>query len=292
MTDKTNAVADVENVITTELNTSDEQDSDFESGFDNLTETPGADKPKEEEIAVAATQEQATEQEYVQVSKADYDRIIASAALIDDVKATQDKAFGKIGGVERAMSELQAKLIAGATAGEPIQATAEDFAELSAEYGPEIAELQITGLNRILSKFRVPAGTPIDQEQISKLVQEQLAAANSNLTDSIVQQVEQRTEMKILGRQHPDWEAVGNTPEFVNWVGSLPEAEKAAVIKANSEYDSVVLGATFDKYKAHLKKSTNSSRNEILEGAVTDKGDKGAAASTKSDDDFESGFNS
>lgn len=144
--------------------------------------------------------------EYVQVTKADWDTVSQRAAKIDEIAATLgnrfDQAFGKMGGLERKLAELQT----GTPKGETVQVSDEDFAELKEEY-PGLSELTVKGLNRMLGKLK---GTgSIDPQAIEKAV--------APLRD------------EMLETAFPGWKEDVKTPDFAAWRKTQgPEVEQLA----------------------------------------------------------------
>lgn len=242
---------------------------DFDAGFDGT------------DVAPTETPEQAPDApKFVQITEQDYQKLMSGATAIDEIKAAQEKqfgtAFGKIGGIERIINQLQS------TSGGNIQVTAEDFEELVSEY-PELAELQIKGLNKALSKMQ-GGGNSITQEQIETLMQQRLDPALSALESK----VETKLESRRVARTHPDWVDVCKSPEFTAWINTKPNA---AEIVSSNDSDTVI--KTINEFKALKKpKPQTQTRQNRFADAVTPKGTGGYEESNTDDDDFNAGFNS
>lgn len=122
----------------------DAGNDDFSAGFDDApTERPAVEERAEEvaEADLAPKMAQITEEQYKQ--------LLDRAASIDQIKAQQDKglstAFGKIGGIERVLSQIQS--------GVALDVSEDDFEEMRKDY-PELAAMQVQGLKKVLSKIR------------------------------------------------------------------------------------------------------------------------------------------
>lgn len=167
------------------------------------TATPGVTDETAQVEGQATTEEVAPEPEpaqYMQLTKEEWDQTLESHAAI---RRQLDKAFGHIG----AFDQKLAKLLTETPAGEPLKASAEDFSELKQEY-PDLAELTLNGLNRLLGRFK---GTAPDIDQIMEKMQ-----------PGIRQQIDQARElaMDTLEVAHPDWQKDVATPEFGKWIKS------------------------------------------------------------------------
>ena len=264
-------------------------DEDFNAGFDGThtdpTETPELTSVNKEIAATAPATPN-----YVQITQEQLDGLMATAARIEEIKATAttqiDKAFGKIGGVERLISDLQKAT----PAGQAVNVSQDDFAELTAEY-PELAEMQLKGLSRVLSKMNVRgvAGESFDQEKLNALVSERLEPA----LKGVDQKVQQTVQSILLSRDHKDWrEVVGETnapTEFRKWMSTQPAEFQKEI---NTTYDAEVISGALTKFKAAVKaKAAISQRQSRISAAVTEKGAGGSSeAPANDDDDFNEGF--
>jgi hypothetical protein len=279
---------------TAEDNTVDGNDEDFDAGFagkqDAPTGTPDAlETPDPADPAVV----EPTAPEYVQITKEDFQRLNASAAAVEELRATLtsqgDKTFGKIGGLERVIKELQSAT----PAGEAVELSEEDMADFAAEY-PELASLQRTVLNKALSKIKLRGtGTAetIAPEQIDEMVAKRLDPALKGVDE----RVEHLVESRLLSRDFPDWREIvdAGNPESKNpyrtWLASQPAEYQNQV---NSATSSDIVRSSITKFKdAEKAAKAISQRQSRVEAAVTPRGAGGNAASTPTDDDeFEAGF--
>jgi hypothetical protein len=239
-------------------------ESNFEAGFDSgSTETPTEEtKPAAEE---APKEEAAPEPKYAQITEAQYQDLMAKAASVD-------KAFGKIGGIERTLATLQTP------SGQSIEVSADDFAELREEF-PELAELQAKGLNKVLGKLKGPASDPA---AIDKLVGDRVADVRKQLIDASLDAI-------VDG----DWVTEFNSPECQTWMNSQPENVQA-LAASDSARDAARFLRMYQASKAKPKpepKPEPSTRKQQLEAAIPPKGTGGHPSSPK-ENAFAAGFES
>lgn len=279
----------------------DDFDADFSAGFSDdaptkstPTPTEGAQDETGEAVVTegeteadgAAVAEPAAEPVYAKITQADYDKLLAAANEVGTVKAEHkrllDSAFGKIGGMQELFNQLKAATAPGAA----VTVSEDDFADLAEEY-PELAKLQVKGMNALLSKMK-PTGTPVAQAPV--------AATPAIDPEQVIQQAEQRVEQKLelkrFARKHPDWQDVVNGQEFKDWITKQP----ADVLKGYQEsWDSDVTIPILDSFKASRKAPASpaaSTRQQRLSSAVPPRGTGGHAPKPTEDDDFLAGFNS
>lgn len=264
-------------------------DEDFNAGFDDKvtapTETPDAIAPSEE--PADAGNPAAAAPEYVQITKDELAGFRASAAAVEELRATltsnSDKAFGKIGGIERLIKDLQAST----AAGDKVQLSDEDMAEMSEEY-PELASMQRKVLNAALSKVSL-RGTAesFDPAVMDELVNTRLQAAMKTVDE----RVEFLTESRLLSREHPDWKTIvdAGKPDSKNayrtWLATQPAEYQKTI---NETFDSGVLSAALTKFKA--KASTPQRQSRIDLAAAAPRGVGGHADTETDDDEFNEGF--
>lgn len=282
--------------------TVDGPDEDFDAGFagqENPTETPDAlDTPEVAETTPAQAEPAAVEPpapEYVQITKEDLERLNASAAAVEELRATLtsqgDKTFGKIGGLERVIKELQQST----PAGEAVELSEEDMAEFAQEY-PELASLQRTVLNKALGKIKL-RGTGTAETFAPEQIDEMVAKRLDPALKEVDERVEHMVESRLLAKEHPDWKEIvdAGNPESKNpyrtWLATQPAEYQAQV---NSATNSDLISSSITKFKDAAKAAQAiSQRQSRIEAAVTPKGAGGnAAPSNSDDDDFEAGFKS
>jgi len=253
-----------------------EHDEDFAAGFsgDATTETPVEPQQKEPEAPAP---------EYVQLTKSDFEKLMATANRMETFDGTVTKKFDTAFGQMGAMRQLIDSLKARTPDGEPVQVGADDFKELSEEY-PELGELTLKGLNRVLGKVR---GTGADPQAIDKIVGERLQSVESKIVDSALQAV------------FPGWDDEIKTPQFGAWLQQqAPETQ--ALGDSTRIADAAKLLRMYEKSKVAppMQPTTTQQSNQAttsrrqLAAAVPPKGDGGIASSASSDDDdFSAGFN-
>jgi len=230
-----------------------DQDGDGDAFNDVFGERPTVtpDKPEPEEKPEPEP-EVVEAPKYAQITEEQYQDLVKRASLIDEMKAVQDKsfgtAFGKIGGIERVLNQLQ-------STPSGVEVTADDFEELRAEF-PELAEMQVKGLNKILGKFK-GTGTP----DIDKLVSQQVESLMPRLKIDIALD-------SVVGG---DWVKERNSKAFMDWEQSQP-AEVRQLAQSDELSDAKrMLQLYVDSKKAPVKPPV-STRKQQLEAAVTPKG--------------------
>lgn len=261
---------------TTDDTTTDTDDDAFASGFGDATTTQPTETPAAgDDAQPEAAKEEAPAIEYAQLTKQEYEDLKARAALVEEIKATQEKsfgtAFGKIGGIERTLQQLQA--------GKKVEINQEDIDALRDDFPPLAAALE-----KVRDLSVIAPG--LDEDAINKMVE-------SRLTPRI-----QKIEMRMLAREHPDYAQIDSDPAFAAWIATQPDEFKQALATASAEYDSATVSDAMTKFKAHRKALQEAkpkqpdpdARKGRMSAAVTPRGTgQPQAAST---DPFLDGFNS
>lgn len=198
----------------------------------------------------------AEEPEYVQLTKKDFERLIASADETDKLKTQLPKVFGTMGNLQQVVTGLQKTT----PAGEAVEMSEEDAAEMTAEF-PELAGMLRTAVNRVLKRQKVkgtgeaepakPATESVDRETILKELR----------SDHV------KRELEALNDLHPDWrEVVGQklvdgkavlndegkavidlNSEFHKWLGTQPEDYQKKIMDTQS---ASITARAIDKFKA------------------------------------------
>ncbi len=269
----------------------DEDAAAVEAGFnDSATETPP--DVKDQPPADVGRQEEQQQPEYVQVTKSDWESLMAKAAKIDEIAAdhsrVKDTAFGKIGGLERALNELRSA--------SPGGISDEDLAELQEEY-PDLANL------KVFQKLRGRQG--IADADIDKLLEPRLQKVREDTRAELATEFDRRLEQRLLAREHLDWrEVVGFDAQgqpvdspYRQWLQQQPEDYRTRVAAAQ---DADTIAESISKFKEARKASEAekakaaeiarraAERKDRLATAVPAKGD--AAVSHRSPNDEEAGF--
>ncbi len=204
---------------------------------------------------------------------------------IDEIKAEHkkrfDDVFGKVGGMQQLIQSLQAST----QSGQPVTVSKEDFAELIEEGYPDLAELQVAGLNRVLAKLNT-RGTGGQQPQAfdPKAVEEIISNRLASEKESTIRET--------LFDMHEDWETVRSTPEYAAWVKENKIAERKDRTGALYEqsWNPTFIGNLITEFKATKKAA--STRQNVLEAAITPQGSGGHTPARTDDDDFDAGFRS
>jgi hypothetical protein len=284
--------------MTTENHAPEDDDQDFHSGFSgndiDSTTTPDDDdtagteesqnQPEDTQQAETVTQAP----EYVQITKQDFERLNAAATAIDEIKADSkrqfDSAFGKIGGMQQVLQQIQGQT----PSGQAVELDESDFAELKEQW-PELADLTLKGFNKALAKLK-GTGAPAASIDVDKLVAERVAPE----LDKVRQ--EYRAELTDLRMRvhHADWKTVLNSDAFIAWEKTLPQEEREQFLNSS---DPDYVAGTISKFKtsqteAQAKARKNATRQELIDAAVTPRGSGGHPSVKTDEDDFYAGFNS
>lgn len=245
-------------------------DADFAAGFDDdttatPTETPAA---QQDDTTQGENTEQPAEPapEYVQLTKAERDELLG---LRDQAQKQFGTAFGKIGGIERVLKELNT--------GSQVEISQEDIDALKDDFPPLAAALEK------VRNLRALPGASVDPEQIEALVEQRVAPRL------------QRMELRMLAKDHPDWQQVDQDPAFKVWVALQPDEFKQALVQASQSYDSEVVSDAMTKFKQSRRTAAPapdpaSARRSRMSAAVTPRGVGGNSAPNATDD-LMAGFN-
>lgn len=263
----------------------------FSQGFNGnqeQTETPSQDAPIEP-AQVAETIVEAPP-ETVQLTRAEYDRLMTAAASINELTARTSKgidtAFGKIGSLEQRLSDIASS--------SAVDVTDEDFIELITEY-PDLVPHAITGLKRIVGKMRGSGNAELSADKVKELILEQMP----KLTDEVNETINRNQVIKALARKHKDWQQIDADPAFAQFLTTLPTDAQAKYQEANINYDEDVLIDVMDRFKADKVAKTTAAQAPVkvtpartrIEAAIQPKGDRGNTETTDSEDEaFRQGF--
>lgn len=254
-------------------------DQDFENAFadDAPTETPGTD-----EIALNPEADPEEEQpRYAQITEDEYRRLMEAADTVSKLGHLQDKAFGKIGGIERYLQQLQSQTPAG------VDISEDDVKDLADEY-PELGALQLKVLQKVAGKLKGTGIGGINSEQVDVLIQQRLSDAKENVKAEMRRELAEET----LDDLQPDWRAVRDSEAFRAWLSGQPEPyQQKAATSLSPSYAAKVIGEfkAAAQPKAAPKPSPQRSR---IEAAVTPKSGGGFTPPASDEDDFVAGFNS
>jgi len=249
---------------------------DEDAGFDSFgtedatpTETPVVeDKVAEvtEDTPEVVEEPEAPAPEFMQITKSQFDDLMAKASQVDTLRSMSDKAFGKIGGIERVLSELKQQ-----PQGQPVQLSEDDFAELKGEF-PELAELQMKGMQRLLGKLRVPQ---VDTSAIEQMVGAQTSNTRSELVDTTLDAI-------VDG----DWKEEVKTDKFAQWINGQGDDVKA-LGSSDSLRDAAKLMRLFKAHKDAPPPAPTpaSSANRRIAAAVSPKGTNAISSQNLTEED-------
>lgn len=268
--------------VNDEVAVDDAPDADFEAGFSNTddqTTTPEVEVKEEPAPEVAAEPAAPVEPKYAQVTE---EQLASLLSLQSEATRKFDHAFGQLGGLKQTLERLQKE----APAGQSVEVSDEDFAELKAEF-PELAEMQIRGLNKVLGKLRGTGPAQVDQTLIEQIVQErygsQLADAREDALDGLHNIV-------------PNWNSQENAKALGEWVAQQPEEVQALAASEKVRDAAALLRKFRDRQTAKPAPTPTtpqvSTRQRQLEAAVNPRSARGASPEPAEIDDFEAGFQS
>jgi hypothetical protein len=285
--------------------------AELEAGF---TDTPTEETPPvgEDEAAKKAAAEKeaadkaaadtaaataAAQVKYRQVTEDEWTTLQAKAGEIDQIRADHrkelDKAFGKVGGLERTLATIQAAT----PAGYAVEVTDEIVADLAKEF-PELGGLTLKAFKTFASKLKgtapaAPAAAP-DPKAIEATVTARLVALQTEALDD----------------DRPNWREIVGAPDAKNpyrtWLATQPPEYQAKLASTNSAIvisrsilkfedakavaDKAAAAAAEKKAEADKKKAAEDKRRGVIAAAVSPRGTGGHAAPAPKDDDFEQGF--
>lgn len=240
----------------------DDDDDETSSATETPRDDDDDDAPSQQAQAEAVAEQVI---EYAQLTRAEWDEWKARAAKIDEIKATQDKSFGTIGNTIRGLQDQ----LKAAQSGAQVEILQEDIDALKDDFPPLAAALE-----KVRNMRAIPVGG-FDQAKVEELVGPRLKAA------------EQKFELRLLARDHPDWQQIDASPEFRGYVQGLPEAERKQLADASDNFDSDVVSRFISRFKATKPATTRKSR---FDAAVTPRGSGVTHNAVGSDE--KSGFDS
>lgn len=271
----------------------DDVDLEFEEGFiGKPTEKspPAAGEPPE---GAEVLPEGGTEPEikYHQLTSEQWESLQTLSTQIDSVRAEgakwRDTAFGKVGGLERTIQQLQAATPAGID----IEVTDDIVAEITEEY-PELGGRVLAAFKKLASKIK-GTGQAVQQP----------AASTTDVESHIQKEVQTRLvalQLEALEDAYPTWREVTGAPDsstpYRQWLAKQPADYQHKLGSTNS---AAVIGRSIEKFEkeaaeaARLAEATKApTRKEQLAAAAVTRGAGGRTPTTTDDDEFEAGYNS
>ncbi len=214
----------------------DEASKGFAEGFasERPTEgTPPATPAGPDPVTTDATDEPEAEPaepepKYVQITEAQFAAMNEAATKVHALAATLEKmsgtAFGKIGGLERTLKELQAAT----PSGQAVEVSEDDFEELKADY-PDLAKMQAAGINRAMKKIGLKGTAPaFDETKIAELVgkgkQEVREELSVELMDTLYDEYVETAKLE----HDPGWvklthESFPESAPYRAWLATQPQ---------------------------------------------------------------------
>lgn len=270
---------------------STEHDADFAAGLTGSapTETPTPTPEPSPEPSPEPTEAP----KYVQISEDEWNDTKSRAARVDELSASLDKrleqVYGKVGrSIEQAVSKLKAET----PAGEVAEVGDDDFKEMQEMY-PELSEVQIPMLKKLIGKVKGTA----DPQALQKLVDERLQAQQS---------AQLSAKADELAEIHPTWRSdlwavppstqgdvfVPGKPsaDYEAWRKTMTPQEVAKFENSNStlyvdrKLQQFYAWKTAQAAQAQTPKPASARARQIA-AAVPPRGDGGLAPGSSSDED-------
>ncbi len=263
-----------------------EADAAFGEGFDAKNEKPaGKAKP---EPAAEKPRETEQQPEYVQITKADWDEMRATAAKSASHDQQLSKAFGTIGGLQRTIASLQSQTPRGTKVD-----LKEAFAEMEKDF-PELAYQSRAAFEKVFAGLTGTGSADVDEGKLSDLV------------TTKAREITRAHAIEALEDAHPDWRAVvgavaaGEQPDpnnpFRKWLTTQDATYQARVNGAES---ADVISRAITRFQTETTKPLPKptpradARRVQLAAAVQPRGDGGKASPDDSAEAaFAAGFNS
>jgi hypothetical protein len=182
--------------------------------------------------------------EPVTITKDQLDKLMSAASEVDGLKVAMkqkfDETFGRIGSMQDFIKKVQAETPRGQT----VALTRDDFPTLVKDFGPELADSLLEGLNKKLVQAKVagtaaapepkPAERPVSPEPVS--VRPEAVDEMTALREDWGQ---------IIGLSGPNGEPPPKTP-FRQWLAMQPEAYRQKIEGTESP---LILNAAITKFE-------------------------------------------
>jgi len=266
-----------------------------ESPIENAEEAPPVVAENAGEAPAAETPP--VEEESPKISAKQFQDLVSKASTVDEIKSAVEKlrgdAFGKLGGLERTIRQLQDST----AVGEPIVVSAEDLAEVNAEY-PDMGKTLAKDLTKILSKLKGTGAKSVTPEAVMEQLNPLLQQRDEAVRKAVKDEVRQEIAIERLTERHENWREIvgakGSNTEWRQWVAKQPAEYATEVLNS---WNPAVVGKSIDKFletKAKAPKVTPpSTRSERLAEATPAKGGSGAPHKPKAltpEEEFEAGY--
>lgn len=239
------------------------------------------------------------EEELAKISAKQFQDLVSKASTVDEIKSAVEKlrgdAFGKLGGLERTIRQLQD----GTPAGEAIVVSPEDLAEVNAEY-PDMGKTLAKDLTKILGKLKGTGAKGVTPDAVMEQLSPLLQQRDEAVRKSVKEEVKQELAIERLTERHENWREIvgakGSNSEWRQWVARQPHEYATEVLNS---WNPVIVGKSIDKFLEAKAKGPKtpppaaSTRSERLAEATPAKGGSGAPHKPKAltpDEEFEAGF--
>lgn len=267
-------------------------EAQFEAGFAGTPDSPTELPPVVEETVIPVV---VVEPSLAKITEAQFQDLLSKANSVDEVKQTLEKlrgdAFGKLGGVERTLKQIQEQ----STSPTPVAISKEDLAEIHAEF-PDLAANIEKGLTRVLGKIKGGSSAPIDVD--AKIAERDAKWEAQRAIDRESDRTARALER--LADRHEDWSDVIGAPEsktpFRTWLAAQDATYADSV---NRTDNPIVVAKALDMFKASLQKKPtvvpngNDARADRLKEAIPAKGGASAPAQKRAltaEEQFELGY--
>lgn len=286
-----------------------EAEKAMEAGFSGVAyEEPTGDTPPasneppadsvEDAAPPAVDEAPPVQEDLAKISTKQFQDLIAKASTVDEIKSAVEKlrgdAFGKLGGLERTIRQLQE----GTAAGEPIVVSAEDLAEVNAEY-PDMGKTLAKDLTKILGKLKGTGAKSVGPEAVIEQLTPLLHQRDEAVRNAVRDELTQKFAFDRLTDRHENWREIvgpkGSNTEWRQWVNAQPPEYATEVLNS---WDPRVVGKSIDKFleakaKGPKPPTPANSRSERLAEAAGAKGGSNAPHKPRAltpDEEFEAGY--
>lgn len=247
---------------------SPEEQAAFAAGFEGKATDP-ADVVKtgaapDEGDSVTTGEPAPVVSKVVELTEEKYQELLKTAKTLEEltnaVEQFKGTAFGKMGGLERTLKQLQD----GQTSGQPAALTPEDLAELRESYPEMTGELE-KGLTRILGKIKTGGAAPsLDAAALEPLVKPLIETA----VKTAKEETKRESAMERLTERHPNWIDIvgpeGSTTDFRTWLKATKTPEERVAIM--DTWNPKAAGNVIDEFLEHQKKTAVPPKKSDTEG--------------------------
>lgn len=230
-------MATLENETEVVEQTAAEKNEEVRSAFDRIVNPDKVQEAKKEDPAASTAEElPAAEPTEPAFDAEQIKTVMAQVARIPELEKQLRDAGGRYGSLKQSLEQLQQRITAPAS-GDPVVDVEEMLAGIKEEFGED-------GLYQSLKTAfsKLAAGKSVDPASIEKMVTEKIAATK---------QAEIETAMELLTEAHPTWQEDRKTPEFKEWMDSLPAKERNRFSRSE---DPFYVADKLDDFKAWREK--------------------------------------